>query len=116
MKKKVLIVDDEKDFGVLLKAYFSRKGFDVFISHTLADGMEQLKQINPDFLFLDNNLPDGLGWDKTEFILRSHPYMQLNLISAYRYDIPSQIHPSKVLVWEKPINLTQLNMHFSQVE
>ncbi|MGI8951556.1 MAG: response regulator [Chitinophagaceae bacterium] len=111
--KKVLVIDDEADFGLLLKAYFSKKGYEVYLSNTLADGMKLLNETKPDFLFLDNNLPDGLGWDETEFIIENYPSLQINLISAYRYDVPKQINPKTVQIWEKPIDLTDLNGYFA---
>ncbi|HND44334.1 MAG TPA: response regulator, partial [Cyclobacteriaceae bacterium] len=73
MKKKVLIIDDEVDFGMLMKSFFKPKDFEVFVAHTIADGLQVLEDQKPDFLFLDNNLPDGLGWGKTEFILMNYP-------------------------------------------
>src|SRR5690242_559602 len=82
MSKKVLIVDDEKDFGILMKSFFSPRNYEVYIAYTIADGMRVLEEQKPDFIFLDNNLPDGLGWGKTEFILVNYPQSQLNLISA----------------------------------
>lgn len=84
--KKVLIIDDEVDFGLLMKSFFKPKNYDVFIAHTIADGLKTLEEQKPDFLFLDNNLPDGLGWGKTEFILVNYPDTQLNLITAM--DVP----------------------------
>jgi DNA-binding response OmpR family regulator len=84
--KKVLIIDDEVDFGLLMKSFFKPKNYEVFIAHTIADGLKALEEQRPDFLFLDNNLPDGLGWGKTEFILVNYPDTQLNLITAM--DVP----------------------------
>ena len=48
----------------------------------LSDGPEILDEHLPDIIFLDNNLPDGYGWDKTDYILSTYPQTQLNLISA----------------------------------
>ncbi len=68
--KKVLIIDDERDFCILLKSYFIRKKYTVYLSNFLSDGMQLLTDIKPDIVLLDNNLPDGLGWNKVEFILK----------------------------------------------
>ena len=57
---KVLIIDDEKDLCLLIKAYLSRKNCDVHTAYTLSEGLMQVDQFLPDILFLDNNLPDGL--------------------------------------------------------
>ncbi len=81
-KKKVLIIDDEEDFGFLLTEFFSAKGYSVFVARTIAQGMDLLKTERPQFIFLDNILPDGYGWSKTDFILMNYPESNLNLISA----------------------------------
>jgi len=112
-KKKVLIIDDETDFCLLLKNYFTKKSFEVHISHTLNDGMAALENIEPDFVFLDNNLPDGLGWEKTEYILKKCTHTQLNLISAFEYSSSLLSKFPSVRVWEKPISLHELNSYLS---
>lgn len=85
-EKKILIVDDEKDFGMLMKTFFLKRKCKVFIANSIAEGLAMLEKERPDYLFLDNNLPDGLGWGKTEFILDNYPHTQLNLISVL--DVP----------------------------
>ncbi len=111
-KKKVLIIDDETDFCLLLKSYFSRLQYDVKVAHRLQDGMKLLQNDTPDIVFLDNNLPDGFGWDKADFILTNFPSLQLNLISAYHYDKPKIKLPAVLRIWEKPINLKELGKIF----
>lgn len=111
--KRVLIIDDETDFCLLMKNYFSRRNFEVYISHTLAEGMKNLESTKPDIIFLDNNLPDGLGWEKTEFIIQHYPHTQINLISAYQYDHRLSEKFTTVKIWEKPISLTDLNKYLN---
>src|SRR3982750_455321 len=64
--KKILVIDDDKDFGVALKFFFADKDVELHVAHTLSEGMTMLEKEKPEFIFLDNNLPDGLGWGKTE--------------------------------------------------
>ncbi len=112
-QKRVIIIDDETDFCLLMKNYFLRKKFDVFIFHTLTEAMDNLEKIQPDIIFLDNNLPDGLGWEKTAFIHEHFPNAHLNLISAYHYDQNFANEFTSVRVWEKPISLTDLNLYLN---
>lgn len=109
---KVLIIDDEKDLCLLIKAYLSRKNCEVHTAYTLSDGLKQVSQLSPDILFLDNNLPDGLGWEKAENIIQQHPNIQLHLLSAFN---PPQIKDSLPVthIWEKPISLRDLDKYFS---
>jgi two-component system, OmpR family, response regulator len=111
--KRVLIIDDETDFCLLMKNYFIRKNYDVHIFHTLAEGMKNLEKIKPDILFLDNNLPDGLGWEKTEYISKHFPNTRINLISAYQYDHSFSDKLTSVRIWEKPISLKDLNKYLN---
>ncbi len=58
MSQKILIVDDATDFCLIMKNYFVKKGFAVTLASTLKEGMEAIREIKPDILFLNNNLPD----------------------------------------------------------
>lgn len=112
MRKKVLIIDDEVDFGTLMRNYFKRKNYEVYIAHTLKDGMKRLEEVAPDFLFIDYNLPDGLGWDYLPEMYRQHPNIHFHLISAFRPTMPSDLDGSKLTIWEKPISLKALDNFF----
>ena len=107
--KKVVLIDDEVDFGILMKRYFSSKRIDVYVAHTLAAGMKLLEEQNPDYIFLDNILPDGLGWSKTEYILVNYPQTQLHLISAT--DVP-KTSASSFRILEKPLIWEELKRMF----
>lgn len=107
-KKKVLIIDDEADACLLLKNYFTKKQCEVYCYHTLKEGLQQLSSIHPDIVFLDNNLPDGFGWDASASLLRENPGLEIHLISAYnnaRLDHGRR----QIKVWQKPISFKTLD-------
>ena len=112
-RRKVLIIDDEIDLCHLLKSYFLRKDYDVYLSHTLEQGLSFLNTLNPDVVFLDNNLPDGVGWEIAPQIARDYPHVQLYLISAYHPSYPEMPENAKYRIIEKPISLTDLDKEFS---
>lgn len=112
MRKKVLIIDDEVDLCMLMKSYFTRKNYEVDIAHTLADGLNILKETTPEYLFIDYNLPDGLGWDILPDLYKEYPSINFHLISAFRPTMPSELDGSKLTVWEKPISLKALDHFF----
>ncbi len=107
--KKVLIIDDEKDLGIILKEFFTKKKYEVHISYTIEDGMKKLEEVKPDYIFLDNKLPDGSGWEKTEYILSKYPAIELSLISAHHVPKTSA---TNFRILEKPISMEQLNKLF----
>jgi DNA-binding response OmpR family regulator len=104
MVKKILIIDDEVDLCLLLKNFFTQRNFQVSISHKLSEGLDNAKRIDPDFIFLDNNLPDAQGWSKAEWILSELPNTNLFLISAYK-TVPSIPKNPRLKVIEKPLSL-----------
>lgn len=111
-RKKVLIIDDEVDLCLLMKTYFIRKNYEVSIAHTLKDGLMKLDETRPDYLFIDYNLPDGLGWEKLPELYQKYPEIQFHLISAFRPTMPSELDGARLTVWEKPISLKSLDNFF----
>ena len=112
MKLKVLIIDDETDFCMIMKGYFSRKNFDVFLAYTLQSGLFLLDDAKPDILFLDNNLPDGQGWKYVEQIVEKNPHLKVFLISAHQNKSSFSSPNKNITVWEKPISMQILNTAF----
>lgn len=107
--KKILIVDDEEDLCLLMKIYFTRKQYDVSIANTLQEGLSKLEKIQPDILFLDNNLPDGLGWEEAPALLEKYPHLNIHLISAFHPTVPQHTEQHRLRVMEKPFTQQQLN-------
>ncbi len=112
-KRKVIIIDDEVDFCLLVKFYLSKKNCDVIISHTLQGGLGLVKNNIPDIVILDNNLPDGLGWLAANHILESAPGVHLFLISANKPTGKARNNndysKEKIDVVEKPISISQID-------
>jgi DNA-binding response OmpR family regulator len=114
IKVKILIIDDEEDFCMIMKSYFERKGMEVFLAFNLSEGLNSIKEKNPDILFLDNSLPDGEGWNKTMDILNENPSLKINLISAYKEKTHKYDAFSNVSVWEKPVSIRKLEEAFAK--
>jgi two-component system, OmpR family, response regulator len=108
-KKKIVIIDDERDLCHLLKNFLSDLNYEVHFAHTLHTGLDILHKVNPDVIFMDNNLPDGLGWERLPQLNESFPSCKINLISAFEY-IPPDLHEKheNIAVIEKPLSLTAI--------
>ena len=109
MKKKILIIDDEIDFCIIMKGYFEKKGFEVFLAYNLQSGLFQLDEKKPDILFLDNNLPDGHGWQYVEQIVEKNPHLKAYLVSAHQSKSSFKTENKNIVVWEKPISFQLLH-------
>ena len=60
MRKTLLIVDDEKDMGAMLKQYFELKGYNAVLAENGTAGIEKAGK-QPDLILLDINMPDMDG-------------------------------------------------------
>ncbi|WP_158638390.1 response regulator [Panacibacter ginsenosidivorans] len=105
---KILIIDDEEDYCMLIKDFYSSRNCETQMAHTLKDGLPLLEIFSPEILFLDNNLPDGSGWTFVDTILNKNPGLRIHLVSAYKPETKNISSLDKVKVWEKPISLKNL--------
>jgi len=106
---KVLLIDDEEDYCMLMKNFFLTRKCEVQMAHSIMEGLKLIDDYIPNILFLDNNLPDGKGWTHVDYILEKNPTLQIHLVSAYNPDTNNIAAISKVKVWEKPISLQNLS-------
>ncbi len=60
MRKTLLIIDDEKDIGAMLKQYFELKDYTVMLAENGLAGIEKAAK-QPDLILLDINMPDVDG-------------------------------------------------------
>lgn len=94
---KVLVVDDDVHLRELLKAALEHNGYTVFTGETGADAVRLGREIAPDLIVLDGNMPVMDGFDalkrlrtvrSTEKIpiimltMRSH---QVDMLTGYRF-------------------------------
>jgi two-component system KDP operon response regulator KdpE len=68
IKTSLLIIDDEKDFCKVIVKILDQEPYEVECAFTLMEAEKILIKYSPDFVLLDNNLPDGKGID----FLREH--------------------------------------------
>lgn len=67
MKYKILIVEDDSSFGVMLQSWFKRNGFDAVLSITMDSAQKEFLKNQFNLVITDLRLPDGdgimlLGW------------------------------------------------------
>lgn len=107
-KKKILIVDDEIELCKLLENFLIKKNYEVSISHTLDRCRQLIKEHTFDFVFLDNNLPDGIGWEIAPLIVENSPNTFIAFISAYnpiKFGLPEF---AKYKIIEKPLRFSEI--------
>lgn len=81
--KRVLIIDDETDICLLLSGLLRKLGYMPTCAHFIEDGRQCLKTQQFDAVFLDLNLPDGLGFDLLPSIKQQQEHAKIIMISAF---------------------------------
>ncbi len=62
-EKKMLIIDDERDFCALVQMLMQRESFHVDCVHNLLEASQFLIEEHLEIILLDHNLSDGTGLD-----------------------------------------------------
>lgn len=79
---EALIVEDEIDICFLLTGILRKKNLQTSFVNTIHDAKNILANQDPIVLFLDNNLPDGLGVNIIREIKNTHPSLRIIVITA----------------------------------
>ncbi|MBI4423819.1 MAG: response regulator [Elusimicrobia bacterium] len=75
-RTRVLVVEDEEDYGQLLVEALSEAGFAVRWEKSAASGLEAASAEPPDLVILDVQLPDGTGFDVCRKLRAGGPAMK----------------------------------------
>jgi DNA-binding response OmpR family regulator len=76
---KIVIIEDERDLGVLMRNFLIRQlniktpEGSVRVVASLMEGLDCVRDMIPDWIFIDNNLPDGKGVEAIRQIRDAHP-------------------------------------------
>lgn len=80
---KALIIDDEVEICFLLSSILRANKWTTCFANSLEEGMELLIAENPQWIFLDNNLPDGKGATFIPLIRQYDPHITIVMITAF---------------------------------
>jgi DNA-binding NtrC family response regulator len=82
-KKTVLIIDDEEQLCMLMQMVLERQQFLSKSIHNLQDALKIIKEMKPDYIFLDNHLPDGKGVNFIKEMIDLYPHVKIVMMTAY---------------------------------
>src|SRR5258708_2817151 len=83
MKKRILIVDDDRDLCTLLSRYLERNGYEVDVAYSGKSGITKFKQGNFDMVVCDYRLGDKEGKEVLEEIKAHDPEAIVLIITGY---------------------------------
>lgn len=108
-KPSVLFIDDEIDLGLIVTPYFEQKEYEVHVCLNIEKTKQAITSIAPTLVFVDNNLPDGSGWDFAPQIAKKFPEAVFFLMSGYNPALPNMPVNTIYYIVEKPISFEQLD-------
>ncbi len=80
---KILIVDDDTTFCIMLKKWLEKRGFEVESAFSYNDAVKQLVKMEFDLVLTDLRLPDRDGIDLLREIKEKRPATQVLLMTGY---------------------------------
>ena len=106
MNVKILVIDDDTAFCVMLKTFLEKKGYDVVNAFNAKDALEELNRTQFDIVITDIRLPDSDGLEILRLIKEKSSKTQVILMTGYT-DIKSAVSAMKSGAFDyvgKPIN------------
>lgn len=84
MKRKLLIVDDEESLSSSLAAFLNIKGYEVVTAANGDEGIEKIRDFNPELLLLDLHLSEGLtGIDVLKKAISIKPDLKAIILTGF---------------------------------
>ena len=82
-KKKILLIDDEKDLSALVKINIeATTGYEVLMATSGREGIELIKTERPDLVLLDIVMPEMDGFEVLKLIKAIAPQLPVAMVTA----------------------------------
>ena len=109
LSKKVLVVEDEGQIGLILNMILSDRKFELDYVNNLLAADEYLEKEKPSVIILDNKLPDGYGVDYIGQIKKKYPSIKIIMISGFSAAEDVALENGADVFIEKPFSKAKVN-------
>jgi DNA-binding response OmpR family regulator len=109
LAKKLLVVEDEGQIGLVLNMILSERNFDLDYVNSLLSAQEYLEKNKPSLVILDNKLPDGFGVDFISYIKKKYPSIKIIMISGFSTARDVALENGADMFLEKPFSMDNVN-------
>lgn len=109
---KVLIVDDDVTFCLMLDTFLTKNNYTVQQSFSYNEAVKKLKSFEPDIILTDLRLPDHDGLEVLHLAIREAPGIPVVLMTGYA-DIRTAVQAMKLGAFDyvaKPVNPDEILM------
>ncbi len=79
-KKRILIVDDEPDFSMIVQTYLEKEGFATELAYNGVEGFEKIKANPPDAIVLDVMMPEMDGFELCALLKKDSAYANIPVV------------------------------------
>ena len=107
--KKVLVIEDEGEIGLLLNIILNENDFELDYVKDLSSADEYLQKEQPSVIILDNKLPDGFGVDFISYIKKKYSAIKIIMISGFASARDVALANGADMFFEKPFSKDELN-------
>ncbi|MBN2539208.1 MAG: response regulator [Deltaproteobacteria bacterium] len=117
VKKKILLIDDDRDFLMATRLILERSGYDVFLAESGKSGVDMIESVSPDLAIVDMMMETwGEGFDVISKIRsldmgKDMPLIMLSgvdLQGPYQSFEPSDEFPKVNMILHKPVKADDL--------
>ena len=113
--KKVLVIEDEGEIGLLLNIILNENDFELDYVKDLSSADEYLQKEQPSVIILDNKLPDGFGVDFISYIKKKYSDIKIIMISGFASAKDVALANGADMFFEKPFTKDELNMSLNKL-
>lgn len=107
---KILIIEDDVSFCLMIKTFLTKKGFEVYTAFTFKEAEVLLGEQKINLVLTDVRLPDSDGIEILQYIKKTDPTIQVILMTGYT-DIKTAVNVMKLGAFDyiaKPINSDEI--------
>ena len=108
--KSILIVEDDITYGIMLKTWLTKKGYQIYAASNVARARKVIETETVDLILSDLRLPDHDGIDILRWLIKHERMIPLIIMTGYA-DIQSAVQAMKLGASDyvpKPINPDEL--------
>ena len=116
--KSILIVEDDITYGIMLKTWLTKKGYQIYAASNVARARKVIETETVDLILSDLRLPDHDGIDILRWLIKHERMIPLIIMTGYA-DIQSAVQAMKLGASDyvpKPINPDELLLALSSSE
>ena len=116
-RTRVLIVDDEKSIGLMVRNFLLRSGYDCLCTDDSNGALAMLEKDSFDLVISDIAMPEMSGVELLRKITTSHPEVDTILMTGYKgeYKYRDIIEAGAADFIEKPLVLAELKIRIERV-